>query len=109
VLAAQADRRPRLAQEALDRLAVGQGLGQEELDGDPLAEHEVMRRDDHAHPALAEHPLDLELPREDLPGRNHGGHCNALPRADRACACPHRKPTCQQLPRARWCDGEIGL
>ncbi len=61
VLALDLDRGARLAREAGDGLGVAERLGQEELEGDLLVELDVVRRDDDAHAAHAEHPLDAVL------------------------------------------------
>ena len=66
VLARQGGSGARLALEAADRGAVRRGLAAHELDGDLLTELHVTRGDDDAHPADAEHPLDLVLRGDDL-------------------------------------------
>ena len=70
--------------------------GQQELERDALLELRVARRDDDAHAARAEHPLDLELAGEDL-ARLHwrrAGACRAV-EARRAYrrGRPHRGST----------------
>ena len=65
VVALEARRRARLAQEALHHLAAR--AGEEELDGHLLPQRDVRRRHDHAHAALPEHALDAVLAGEDLP------------------------------------------
>ena len=70
----------RLADEARDGLGVAQGLGKQELERDRLVELKVMRRDHDAHAALAEHPLDAVLVREDvadLQAVQRSLHCHA--------------------------------
>ena len=66
VLALDLRRGARLAGEARDDLGVRRGLRQEELERDALAELEVHRRDDDAHPAAAEDALDPVLAGEDV-------------------------------------------
>jgi hypothetical protein len=61
VLAVDANRGARLAQEALHDLGVARDLGQEELERDALVELLVDRRHHHAHAALAEHAVDPVL------------------------------------------------
>ena len=74
MLALDLDRGARLAREARDRLGIAERIGQQELDRHALLELKVRRGDDHAHPALAEHPLDAELSGQDLAFVNLGRH-----------------------------------
>ena len=60
-------------------LRAGLRLRQQHLDGHPLRELLVHRRDHDAHPPAPEHPLDAVLVRDELPdrdrrGRRRGGH-----------------------------------
>ena len=57
---------PGLADEAADRLGVGERLGEQELEGDPLVELDVAGRDDDPHAAGAEHALDAVLAGDDV-------------------------------------------
>jgi hypothetical protein len=82
VIALQAYGRPGLALEALHRL--GARGAQEELDGDPLPQAEVLGRHDHTHAAAAEDALDAVLTGKDLPfghgnGRRVGRGAHASP------------------------------
>jgi hypothetical protein len=51
----------RLAQEALGGLRAPEGRHGHHLDGHPLVELQMTRRDDHTHAAHAQHVLDAEL------------------------------------------------
>ncbi len=62
-----------LAQEAGRVLGVLGELREEELEGHPLVQRDVLRLDDDAHASLADDALDAVLPREDLAG--DGGAC----------------------------------
>ena len=72
MLAAQLRRRSGFAQKALDDRVVVGDLGQQELERDALAEMDVRRSNDDPHAAAADHAVDLELPRDEVPGRKHG-------------------------------------
>ncbi len=63
VLALEAHRRPRLAEESLDGAGQDRELGQHQLQGASLEEVDVGRGDDHPHPTAPEHPLDLDTDR----------------------------------------------
>ena len=58
VLTLQLHRRARLAEKSRDGLGVPERVREEKLQRDALLELDVHRRDDDAHPALAEHALD---------------------------------------------------
>ncbi len=66
-----------LAAEALDELSVLEHLGEQEFQRDLLVELEVGRRDDDAHAALSEDPIDTVFPRE----HRAGSHCAQGPRS----------------------------
>ena len=83
VLAADADGGLGLPQEPLHHLLVLEHGREEELDGDPLIELEVPRRDHGAHPPEADDALDPVLAEDDVTrlrlsqegvGLLHGGH-----------------------------------
>ena len=61
VLALDAYGRTRLLEEPGDRFGLGESLREQEFQRDELVELHVTRRDDDAHPALAQHALDPVL------------------------------------------------
>ena len=72
VLAADLGRRAPLPHEARGDLLILRELGQEKLDGDALLELQMRRREDDAHSALPEWPIDAIFAVEDRSDRgNH--------------------------------------
>ena len=84
VLSLDLGRRPGLLEKAADEDGLLEGLGQQELQRDPLVELEVMRGDDDAHPARPQDALDTVLARQHHAGPNaalatlHLGGCVEL-------------------------------
>ncbi len=66
VLALQANRRLRFAEESLDCFLALERAGQEELERDLLLELNVRRRDDDTHATDAEDRVHAVLPGEDV-------------------------------------------
>jgi hypothetical protein len=66
VLALQPRRRARLAEEPLDGPMVRERVGQQELDGEELAEIEVARGHDDAHPSVTEDSLNAVFAEENV-------------------------------------------
>ena len=61
VITLELGRRPRLAHEPLHDLVALQHLGQQHLDRDGLTELDMGGLEHHAHPPLADHPVDTVL------------------------------------------------
>jgi hypothetical protein len=66
VLAAKARGGLPLAEEARHHVGACQRFGQQELDGDSIAQREVTRSHDDAHPARPKDALHLVFAREDV-------------------------------------------
>ncbi len=84
----------RLAQEARDRVGAADGLRQQELERHLFVELKVVRGDDDAHPADAEHALDPVLSRDHVAGREvdvraavHHPSPSSPPALQRSAAC----------------------
>ena len=67
VLALDLHRRPGLADETGHGFGAPERLGEQELDGHPLVELQVVRRDDDPHAAHAQDPFDPILARQNIP------------------------------------------
>ena len=82
VLALELGGGPRLARKPRDESGAFEQLRQEELEGHGPIELDVRRRDDDAHAAGAERPLDPILAPDELPGanRNSGLRTPCTPR-----------------------------